>query len=247
MIIILYTKVKIKMKRNRIFLTIIVGILLLGFIPAVQANTTKRPIDDWILRELAHNPHILGWGDLDTGLAIFPHFEIPYYGIWGECPHPIWEYPHDGYILERELKDGKFDITVYLNVTDVPFIVRLDGVGFIFEGFMHYTFRFRFILDLNHPDYPDCLIDDDGNIIYAPFAAYVFSWYWNEVYLSTEIVSFHVNGAGTGEFTQSYNGWNEGDFSKVKINIVGMTKDFEIGHPNFHDFVFSPVDFIFFH
>ena len=253
------------MKKKQTILAITVGILLLAFIPAVQAKTTKRSIEDWFVRDagpVGMNPHILGWGD-DTDLIIYPHNFRPGWDF-----KPIWDCSFNGYILEEEVEDGKLAVTVYLHVTDVPFkISRWFGANVIFEGMMHYTWRFNFILDLDL--YFDELVylnndirlgrgrkgfgfypKDELNpsiVQYMPYFIYAFGWTW----LSCEVVSVHVNGAGEGEFTQPYDGWLAGDSAKVKINMVGMEdKDFEWGHPNYYGEPYNsfwPVEFIFFH
>ena len=228
------------MKKKQTILAITVGILLLAFIPAVQAKTTKRHIDDWVVPDLGINPHVVGWGDPDSNLAVFPHFGAPF--VWDPfaAPFPIWECDYSGYLLEKELKDGRFGYKLYLTVRDVPFVVNID-YGAIFVGMMHYTFALDFIID---PEtYPEEMIVD-GVILMPPLVVVLF-FGWESI----EVGNSKFTGAGDGYFLEAYEGWEAGEFAMMKVNQLGMVdKNFKPDHPNyFGPDGFWPVEFLFFH
>lgn len=258
-----------KSKTKKLALLTTVAILLLCFIPAVQAKTTKRSIDNWVVPEIfadpyGINPHSLGWAN-EADLAIWPH-NFP---LWLPDPFvPIWDCTsYDGYVLEREVKGNKLAVTVYLKVTGVPFTltrwIEFDPppndppFGYqlpIFTGMMHYIFKVNFILDLDmywdefaffndwYGFYPEGY--EFESIPYMPLVFYAYGWV-----SSCEFGSIHFNGAGTGEFIESYDGWEVDDSAKVRVNEIGMfDKDFKPDHPkDYGEFGFWPVEFIFFH
>jgi len=231
------------MKRKSILLGIFAVVLLLGVIPMVGAKSNHQPIEDWLVPEEWVNPDILGWGiqdDEGNSLSIWPHYTLPYFDLV-----PIWACDYAGYIHEKPLKDRRIEVIVYLNVKEVPAVALCNGAP-IFGGIVKYNWKYHIIIDPYHPDYPPDLIDEDGNLLYAPYWVYAFGYLGDSV----ERCDVHVLLTGEGEFVDSYKGWEAGDFAKVEMNQVGMfDKDFEEGHPKYYvEFeAFWPVESLFFH
>jgi hypothetical protein len=141
-------------------------------------------------------------------------------------------------------------------VKDVPFKVASLGYGVIFEGMMHYTFKFTFILDVklyameftfyneSYNIYPGDYLEE-GKLLYLPL-----DFFFGYLY-SVKIETIHINGAGAGKFTQSYSEWQAGDTGKMKMHQIAMSdKDFKDDHPNYHPewgIKFWPIEFTFFH
>jgi len=241
---------KSKTKKLALLTTVILVISVFSFIPTVQAKTSERPIMDWLQSPPFFPPfgnaHSLGWID-DTGLFMWPHFDYPR-NIWA-AEHPIWDcLSYNGYVLERELTNNMIMITIYLKVDGVPFHMTYgDPVGpLIFEGMMHYTFRWNMIIDLDL--YPP-ILKSDGKILYAPLILYINPVMFPELFNSVVAIgNIHFNGAGTGVFKADYGGWLNGESAKVKVNEVGLVKDFDPDkHPVMEDYGFWPVEFSFFH
>lgn len=103
-------------------------ILFFSFTSTVQAESiTRRPIDDWT----KNNPAVIYpyGGYCPASDQIYSiHFSTTSC-VWGdpsgECPDPSW---YDGYIRERELFDGRAELTVYIDFQD-----------WVIERFIGYT------------------------------------------------------------------------------------------------------------
>ena len=254
---------KSKTKKLALLTTVILVISVFSFIPAVQAKTTKRSIEDWLVPVPGINGHAMAYAN-EADLAIWPHN----WPLWlAETFVPIWDCTYDGYVLEREVKGNKLAVTVSLHVTGVPFTltrwIEFDPppneppLGYqlpIFKGMMHYTLKVNFILDLDLYEIEFASFNDfygfypEGyefeSIPYLPLVFYAYGWV-----SSCEFGSIHFNGAGTGEFLESYDGWEVDDSAKVKVHEISMfDKDFKPDHPkDYGEFGFWPVEFIFFH
>ena len=249
------------MKRNRIFLAITVGILLLGFMPTVQAKSTILPLEHWwkdCWWWYETNPHLGGFWDPDNDLIVRPH-TTDFDGGW--VYEPIWDCDYSGYVKVRELngKDG-YDVmvTVIRMCNDAPFIL-LDWDTFpvpVFYGLMNYISISEFKIDLDK--YPFVDGDEwDLPIWWMP----IFGWNtWDPRDDGMEVVSTHFIAQGEGVFLEAWNGWEIGDTANVKVNQIGLVKfvgedgwsDHPNGHPNYYaavneDYLYSelwPVEYI---
>jgi hypothetical protein len=247
------------MKKYRILLVITFGLILLGFVPLVQAKTTILPIeryweDQWGWYE--NNPHLGGYWDPDSNLIVRPH-TIGFTFTDGWEFAPFWDCDYGGDIKVRELngKDG-YDLMVTITrlCNDAPFIL-IDYNNFpfpLFLGTMDYKSVFKFKIDLEL--YP--FQDEDGwylPIWWAP----LFGWNtFDPRDDGMEAVYSHFLAMGEGEFLGSWNGWTEGDEANVKVHQIAHVR-FLYGeegweeHPNYYppseEYVYGelwPVEYI---
>ena len=128
-----------------------IGILLLVLSTAVQATTTKRPIEDWAGEE------IIGWADPDSGLVIHPHSvawdmeNMPFNFVFWQHK-TVWECEYKGFIQERVIDEEHTLITINLHVKDVPFMIFSDIPGYVYTppiyyGMMQYYFQCRILFN----------------------------------------------------------------------------------------------------
>ncbi|MFX1497318.1 MAG: hypothetical protein ACFFBH_07315 [Promethearchaeota archaeon] len=228
----------------------IFGILIMGAIPAVQgASSIKRPLDDWFYDVFGYdlNPNVGGWVD---GYQVRPQ-GIDYNMTTDEWIYqPIWECTYDGFILDRDMHDGRHMITVNINVKNAPVIVAppfgSGGYYWVFQGFMDYKYQYNFIIDIEvwagwliMLGFDDDGFDEYGNILLP-------RWDLPMVYGSVfgfEFISVHFHGDGEGTIVNYWdeswvgNGdriWEPGESAKLSTNMVGLVKDdFKLDHPNY--------------
>ncbi len=249
-----------------VFITTL-GILILAFLPAVQAKAYNVPLERWWEDQwwwYSTNPHLGGYVDPDNSLLVRPHTtggamieDPPGNFYWQWYYKAFWDCDYDGYIHVRELngKDG-YDliVTVCRKCNDAPFIL-IDTNNFpfpIFEGEMKYTSFNEFKIDL------DLYPFQDENGWYLPiWWVPIFGWSTSDPRDDgLEAVSSHFHAEGEGVFLDSWNGWEIGDTANVKVHQMGIVK-FLFGeddwgeHPNYYppteDYIYGelwPVEFI---
>jgi len=164
-------------KKTQLLTVAFLGIFAFSFVPIVQGYTFKRSLDDWFYYNTGDpmNPHIGPWfsDTLSEPLGLYPHFDINWDLV------PIWECEdYTGFVLEREMSDGRHMITVHMRVKGVPVVVEaLDLVNpaIIFKGTMNYMFQLKFIIDIRmwayilvHQVGEDTAFDENGNILLPP-------------------------------------------------------------------------------
>lgn len=214
-------------RKSELLIVTIVGILLFSFVPQVQGwnrrySTIFRPLDDWFYDANGDylNSDVGVWASetLSDLLVMYPHYDKNWNYI------PIWECHHYGYILDKELSDGKRLITVFLYATGVPVLVGAPtSVGdLIFEGKMDYLFYFRFKIDVKV--WTENLIawgaddngfDENGNVE-LPY--YLVPLYFSEY--GVELVSLYLCGYGKETALNAWNDLEPGDSAKVQIGQV---------------------------
>lgn len=219
-----------RLKIKRLVLAVIVITVIFSFIPAAVADrgkrkTTIRPIEDW-LAPVVRSP-LGGMPDWDKGLVIWTFLDDPTIPHWASA----LDYDPKGFVIEKELKNNIMLITVNMRVKDAPFyILTLSGsiptATQIFCGVMDFIYQLKFTIDLDTLGPDD--YDEDGNIIYHPWDYYVWQ-------LGT-LVSVFLCGNGSGEFINSYDGWEEGDTAKMNtINfIVVVGEDYTGPNPYYN-------------
>jgi len=217
---------KSKLIKKLILITTL-GIFLFGLTVSVQGAQTerKRPIEDW-LAPVVRSP-LGGMPYWDKGLVIWTFLDDPTIPHWDSA----LDYDPEGFVIEKELKNNIMLITVNMRVKDAPFyILTLSGsiptATQIFYGVMDFTYQLKFTIDLDTLGPDD--YDEDGNIIYHPWDYYVWE-------LRT-LVSVFLCGHGSGEFLNSYDGWEEGDTAKMNtINfIVVAGEDYTGSNPYYN-------------
>jgi len=117
------------MKRStliKFLIPLTLGILFFSFTSTAHAardTITFRPLSHWTF----WNPGVIyGWSGHEPGLGHEPDFGPGWYGIffsfwWNDPPFsPLYPEPswYDGYIQERELPDGRAEITIYIDFHD---------------------------------------------------------------------------------------------------------------------------------
>lgn len=215
---------------KKLILLTIVGILMFSFIPFVAAGkgnggVTKRPIEDW-LAPVTTIP-LGAMPDYDKGLLIWPFLDDPTIPHWASA----LDYDPEGFVSERELKNNIMLITVNMRVKDAPFyitsfMVPIPSAIPLFKGVMDFTYELKFTIDLNTLGPDD--YDENGNIIYHTWDYYVW-------YLGT-LESVLLCGHGSGEFLNSYDGWEEGDTAKMHTinNLVVVGEDYTGPNPYYN-------------
>lgn len=207
-----------KPKIIRLVLIVLVITTILGCIPIAMACGGKgkiniRPIEAWPLEDMVP---LGGMQDWDKDLLVWPFLVDPENFIWDVSYND-----RKGFILERELKDNEILASVNLRVKGAPFYITIpsDGLGTpVFYGVMDFMYQLRFTIDLDTLGPDD--YDDDGNIIYQP-------WWWYVLDLNTYISVF-VCGSGSGEFVDSYDGYEAGDTAKMNtIHFMVHVEDYK--------------------
>jgi hypothetical protein len=212
-------------KIKKIILLATLGVCMFSFMPAVVGKANNRPISAFIATN--DDTGVAGWGDPETGLAVFPHGFI-----WH--PQTISDCDVHGSVLVKDLKDGRISYKVNLHVKGaLMWLFNASDYTLIFVGLMDYYFSTILIVygDISDP-VPNLLPIwfGDPPIGESPFQ--------------------HITGSGTGEFIEVWPGFTPGDTAKVKVNQVGMaiTED----HPQFdpeseYGLSMWPVEIVFFH
>jgi hypothetical protein len=219
----------------------IFGILIMGSIPAVQgASSIKRPLDDWFydVSGFDLNPHVGGWVD---GYQVRPQ-AIDYNTTTDEWIYkPIWECTYDGFVLDRDMQDGRHMITVNIIVKNSPVIVAppywWGGYYWVFEGVMEYKYQQKFIVDLEvwagwlvMLGMDDDGFDENGNIL---LPRWDIPFYYGSIF-GFEFISVHFHGVGEGVIVNYWDQWEPGDSAKLSTNMVGLKKeDFKLDHPKY--------------
>ncbi|MFX0084007.1 MAG: hypothetical protein ACFE94_19850 [Candidatus Hodarchaeota archaeon] len=221
------------MKRSnikRLVLVVIAITVLLSFIPAAAADSGKRktiirPIEDWLAPVVRHS--LGAMPDYDNGLLIWTFLDDPTIPHWASA----LDYNPKGYVIERELKDNILLVTVHMRAKDVPFyitnfVLPIPMATPIFTGVMDFTYELQFTIDLDTLGPDD--YDEDGNIIYRPWDYYVWE-------LGT-FESVFLCGHATGEFLNSYDGWEAGDTGKMHVIsfIVKVGADYTGPNPYYN-------------
>ena len=206
------------MKKTKIILVVALGICMLSFMPTVLGKANKGPISAFT----DTNPDVVGWGDTETNLAVFPHGFV-----WDQ--ETIVDCDHHGFVLVRELKDGRILFQVNLHVKGAyMYVVWMDTYGLVFEGEMDYFFSLILIVEGD-------ISDPVPNLF--------------NVFLGIEpgeTPFMHITGGGTGTFTdygEELGLGVSGESAKLKVNQVGITKP--EGHPFYPQM--WPVELVFFH
>ncbi len=210
----------------------IVGILMFSVIPFVAAGNgsgrvTIRPIEDWLAPVVEGDLPLGAMPDYDNGLLIWTFLDDPTIPHWASA----LDYDPKGCVIERELKNNILLVTVKMRAKDVPFYVTNFALPIpsaipIFSGVMDFTYELKFTIDLNTLGADD--YDENGNIIYHTWDYYV----WN---LGT-LESVFLCGHGSGEFLNSYDGWEEGDTAKMHTinNIVVVGEEYTGPNPYYN-------------
>jgi len=229
---------------STVLLGVILGLLVLSFVPSVLgwgwssfwSSTTVRPLDDWFYTAWGGplNPDIGAWSS-DT-LVIKPHVDIEgnVIAVW-DCEH------YSGCVLDKELSDGRRQITVNLQVEGVPVVIEtLDPENSIvvFKGIMNYRYQQKFIIDLDVwpffliPWADDDGYDENGNVLLP--GALLPMLYGSA--LGFEFISVLLFGSGEGEIVNTWDDMEQGTHAEVKVAMIGYEME---------DFgVVWPIDFI---
>lgn len=214
---------------KRLVLFVIVLTTIFSFIPAAVAYSGRgkvniRPIEDWLLPVVRHP--MGGMPDLDKGLIIWTFLDDPTIPHWASA----LDYDPEGFVLERELKDNILLLTVNMRVKNAPFYITklLDPmINPIFRGAMDFSYELKFTIDLDTLGPDD--YDENGNIIYHPWNYYV--WLGGGTFESVFLC-----GHGSGEFVNSYDGWEEGEIAKMHVisNFVRVGEDYTGPNPYYN-------------
>jgi hypothetical protein len=216
------------MKRNRIFLAITVGVLLLGFVPSVQAGkgSYNRPIEDWAV----NNPYMGGWGqDMDNGV-----FREVYPDWW---MYGYEEYEYSGHVIEKRLKDGSFLLTVNLNVKDIMVWIFDDG-ALVLVG--RASFKYQFVCHLDAYIPGGLIFTQEGPMLIDPATRTdidIIPW-WATMYFTgdafgAQVLSTHGVLAGEGECT-GLGGYEAGPATFIVNQRAMGNKDFKLEHPKYY-------------
>ena len=227
-----------KSKTKKLVLLTTVAILVLCFIPAVQAakSSYKRPLLDWSV----NNRSLGGWGS-DT--------KIVYPDLW---IGGVEEYEYSGHIIQKILKDGSFLLTVNLVVKDIWVEIYDSEMVLLLVGRANLNYQFVAILDDYIPGGTKHYMFMDPPQ-HVPVAAGPRG-FWDELpwwldmnfyggIMGTQVLMGHVVMAGEGECTGE-GGYEVGP-ATFNVNQVGMYKDFKPEHPKFYGVEgFWPVELI---
>ena len=224
------------MKNTKILLGVVLVLLVFSFVPAVLGySTVKRSLDTEWFRETGifprNNPTIGWWAS--EQLIAYPNYDSD----WNEIP--IWECDaYSGHIIEREMSDGKYMITVTIIVKGAPVIVETFNPAnpvTLFKGKMDYIYQQKFIIDLdfwaqflaeNTPYDVDGVNDgyENGHIILPGYFISIFDDYLERMYglsMGLDFVSVLLVGHGKGEIINSWNGLEPGDIAKINLGALG--------------------------
>lgn len=111
-----------KSNLKKVLIPLTIAILFFSFASTVNATddnsrVTIRPLSDWRL----NNPAVTyAWGGYDPGGEVATGI---FWSYWWYHPPNAPSYPeegtYDGYIKERELNDGRAELTIYLSFRDM--------------------------------------------------------------------------------------------------------------------------------
>jgi hypothetical protein len=236
------------MNNKRILLGLILGFLILSFIPTSQGcGTVKRSLeDDWLYQADGQTPlndYIGYW--VSEELIAYPHLESNWNFV------SILDCNYYGHILDREMPDGRHMITVHMIVKGAPVMIETFNPSnpvTLFAGEMNYIFQLKFIIDIDiWPAFLVPWLDDDGfdnetgYVIlpgYLPLAFDSLMWYE----FGLEFVSVLFIGQGKGEMLNEWNDLELGDAAKVIVATYGSAKE---GYNFIDPFMpLWPLDFI---
>ena len=151
------------MKNKKILLGLVLGLLVLSFIPVSQGcGTVKRSLeDDWLYEVDGQTPlnDFIGlWAS--EQLIVFPHLDSNWNFV------SILDCDYYGHILDREMPDGRHMITVHMQVKGAPLMVETfdpSNPVTLFAGEMNYIYQLKFIIDIDvWPTFLVPWLDDDG-------------------------------------------------------------------------------------
>ena len=114
-----------KSNLNKVLIPLTIAILFFSFASTVNATgenskVTFRPLSDWTL----NNPAVTyAWGGFDPGGDVLTGI---FWSHWWNDPPESPNYPeggtYNGHIKERELVDGRAELTIYLEFQDMKVI-----------------------------------------------------------------------------------------------------------------------------
>ena len=166
-----------KSNLNKVLIPLTIAILFFSFTSTVLATGESskvifRPLSDWTL----NNPEVShAWGGFDPAGEVLTGI---FWSFWWNDPPNSPQYPepttYNGYIKERELNDGRAELTIYLDFLDVkilyvrrfwdPFPAFCDyALSLIDEGTMSGITIMKFILPepgMEIPNYWDIVFGE---------------------------------------------------------------------------------------
>jgi len=239
------------MKKNKIILAITIGMLLAGFIPAAQAKTTQRPIEDWLHAQWDYFYDLFGYDVNNYGFSDFlssdswliakmgwpwPYPDLP--NFLDENGLVEGETTYKGHITERVTDGGKVLVTVQLSMFNAPLTVFdwAEFSGYVFaegnrppailgayqDGYIDYKLTYQFYMD------------ELGQPLPQPT-------YWGN------FVSFRIVGTGYGILTPHAAdfGYTPGAIGMLKLHQMMIYKpDLKADHPKYDTYFglgFYPV------
>lgn len=228
---------------------VIASMIAISIIPTVQGwggrrnrNFVIRSLDDWLYNVTGGplNPDVGGWASdtLSDPLVIWPHYDR----FWELTA--VWDCEkYYGFVIDREMSDGRRMITVNMLVKGVPVFMRaIDPVTgssmVIFEGTMNYLYRYKFIIDLEVWPYflipwaDDDGYDENGNVLLP--VGFIPLFYGSA--LGCEFVSILFMGSGKGEMLNDWNDLEQGECAEFSVGMLGIAQE----EPD----VEWPIDFI---
>ena len=215
------------MKNKKILLGLVLGLLVLSFIPVSQGcGTVKRSLeDDWLYEVDGQTPlnDFIGlWAS--EQLIVFPHLDSNWNFV------SILDCDYYGHILDREMPDGRHMITVHMQVKGAPLMVETfdpSNPVTLFAGEMNYIYQLKFIIDIDvWPTFLVPWLDDDGfdnETGYVILPEYNLPIIYGSM-LGLEFVSVLFIGAGEGEIINYWDGLEPGDTAKVLLGTYGSAK-----------------------
>ena len=214
------------MNKTKTILLVTLGICMMSFIPAALGQANIRPIKDFTdTNAIPGLPPLAAWASLEINLTMIPHGWPPVETL-ADC-NP------KGYVLERDLKDGRISYKVDLHVkgaTAYVFWGLQEDLPPVFIGEINYYFSATIIV------YEGNLGDPVPNLWMIWFPEFF------GIDPIGETTKTHITASGTGTFTafaEELGLGISGASVKVKINQVGLIKP--------GDQELWPVEIIFFH
>ncbi|MFW9783404.1 MAG: hypothetical protein ACFFFB_14070 [Candidatus Heimdallarchaeota archaeon] len=221
------------MKKTKIILLVTLGICIMSFIPAALGRANIRPITDFTYTNAIPGlPPLAAWTSLEDNLVMVPHGYPPVETL-ADC-NP------EGFVLERDLKDGRILYQVNLHVEGATaYVFWLPTSLLVFIGQIDYYFAATIIV------YEGNLGDPIPNIWMIWFPEFFGIDPIGEGTLSL------ITASGTGTFTayaEELGLGSNGETVNVKIDQVGILKSED--HPQIDPLaglLMWPVEHIFFY
>lgn len=209
---------------------VILGVISFCLVPSGLGTANVRPIEDFTDTNTDIMPNLAAWSDPQSNLILIPHYLL----------ETIADCDPEGFVLEKDLKDGRILYKIDLHVKDAVCWVFWNDGGYwylnppIFTGKIDYYFTVTMIV------YDGDFGGPVPNIWQVWFPGMFPGDPIGEGTLS------HMALSGTGTFTEYSEtigqGFIAGETAKVTMNMVGILKsedDFE--------YLIYPVEIIFFH